>query len=476
VRRLGKLLIAVCAGLLLTVGSLHEDVAAKGSKKSGRVSVKSGKDVDQTLRRMLRASHVRLPDRGLPHGDAKVELGRALFFDWELSGNRDVACATCHHPLFATGDALSLSIGVGGDGLGVGVPPVLPRILGAGRELIPRNAPELFNRGSVQWHSQFWDSRVEEARHGGFITPAGALLPAGLESVLAAQAMFPVTSRAEMRGNPGENELADLADADLQGIWDGLMARLLDIPAYVTLFADAYPGVAPEDLGFQHAANAMAAFESVAYTFLDSPFDQYLENDSNNNALADDAKRGALLFYGKAGCANCHSGSLLTDQQHHNIGIPPLGPGKGPESPLDFGRARETGRLKDIYAFRTPPLRNVALTGPWMHNGAYTTLPGAVQHHLDAEQALLNYDSSQLDPTLLGEVVDDPDVIRDIAKRLDGRIRKKVDLSEDDFADLMAFLSSLTSPSVANGALLLPEAFPRTVPSGLPVDGVAALP
>jgi cytochrome c peroxidase len=342
--------------------------------------------------------------------------------------------------------------------------------------LIPRNAPELFNRGSVQWRSQFWDSRIEETRHGDFITPAGALLPAGLESVLAAQAMFPVTSRAEMRGTPGENELADIADADLQGIWGGLMLRLLDIPAYATLFADAYPGVAPEDLGFQDAANAIAAFESVAYTFLDSPFDQYLENDSNNDALADEAKRGALLFYGKAGCANCHSGSLLTDQGHHNIGIPPLGPGKGPESPLDFGRARETGKLKDIYAFRTPPLRNVALTGPWMHNGAYTTLGGAVQHHLDAEQALLNYDSSQLDPALLGEVVEDPEVIRDIAKRLDGRIRQKVDLSDNEFADLMAFLSALTSPAVANGGLLSPQAFPLTVPSGLPVDGLAALP
>lgn len=133
----------------------------------------------------------------------------------------------------------------------------------------------------------------------------------------------------------------------------------------------------PGDLGFQHAANAIAAFESAAYTFLDSPFDQYLEHDNNNGALADDAKRGALLFYGSAGCANCHSGSLLTDQRHHNIGIPPVGPGKAPESPLDFGRARETGRVKDAYEFRTPPLRNVTLTGPWMHSGAYTTLRGA---------------------------------------------------------------------------------------------------
>jgi cytochrome c peroxidase len=344
------------------------------------------------------------------------------------------------------------------------------------REFIPRNAPELFNRGSSLWHSQFWDSRVEVDKYGSLVTPAGELLPAGLESVLAAQAMFPVTSRDEMRGVPGENELADIANNDLQGIWDALMVRLLSIPEYVTLFENAYPGVDPVNLGFQDAANAIAAFESVAYTFLDSDFDQYLESDSNNGSLSDEAKRGALLFYGEAGCAKCHSGSLLTDQEHHNIGIPPLGPGKAPESPLDFGRARETAMRKDIYAFRTPPLRNVALTGPWMHNGAYTTLLGAVLHHLDAEQFLLTYDPSQLDARLQDTVIDDSDVIQDIVKTLDGRIKKTVKLTDDEIADLMAFHSALTSPGVASGALLLPEAFPLAVPSGLPVDGAEFFP
>ncbi len=303
------------------------------------------------------------------------------------------------------------------------------------------------------------------------ITPAGDGLPDGLESVLAAQAMFPVTSRDEMRGREGENELADFVDTDLQGIWDAIMVRLLAVPEYVDLFGNAYPDIAPQDLGFEHAANAIAAFESVGFTYLDSPFDLYLESESNNALLSDAAKRGALLFYGDAGCAKCHSGSLLTDQQHYNIGIPPLGPGKAPEKPLDFGRARETGKRRDLYAFRTPPLRNVLLTGPWMHNGAYATLRGAIVHHLNPEAALLNYDPSQLDVRLQGTVLDAPEVIYDIINTLDGRIKRKVKLREQELSDLEEFLISLTSESAASGELLSPFTYPYQVPSGLPVDG-----
>ncbi|HIP71387.1 MAG TPA: cytochrome-c peroxidase, partial [Anaerolineae bacterium] len=83
-----------------------------------------------------------------------VTLGEALYFDKILSGNRDISCATCHHPTLASGDELALSIGTGGMGLGP------QRQMGVGRERIPRNAPEVFNRGAVEWRTMFWDSRV----------------------------------------------------------------------------------------------------------------------------------------------------------------------------------------------------------------------------------------------------------------------------------------------------------------------------
>ena len=122
------------------------------------------------------------------------------------------------------------------------------------------------------------------------------------------------------------NEVALFSDDDLIDIWSALTDRLLAFPEDQLLFRNAYPQIAEEDLGFQHAANAIAAYEVAAFSFADSQWDRYLAGD--HDALSEDAKRGALLFYGEAGCSNCHGGILMTDQEFHNIGVPQLGPGK----------------------------------------------------------------------------------------------------------------------------------------------------
>ena len=127
-----------------------------------------------------------------PTDPNKVALGRALFFDKIISGNKDMACATCHDPRFATGDCLPLPVGTKGTGECLGRKP------GPGRPFIPRNAPEIFNRGHPDWKTMFWDARVE-LKDGKLLTPAGNELPADLETVLQAQAIFPITSRDEMR-------------------------------------------------------------------------------------------------------------------------------------------------------------------------------------------------------------------------------------------------------------------------------------
>jgi cytochrome c peroxidase len=217
--------------------------------------------------------------------------------------------------------------------------------------------------------------------------------------------MFPVTSLDKMRGKPGDedkfdNELASLPEDDPTAVWDALMVRLLAIPEYVELFRAAYPHISRGELGFEHAANAIAAYEATTWTMSDSPWDQYLSGD--NSAISKAAKRGALLFYGEARCGLCHSTNLLTDQSYHNIGIPQLGPGKDDEKPLDYGRWHVTLNPDDKFAFRTPPLRNVALTGPWMHNGAYADLESAVRHHFNPVEALMNYKPENL-PTELRE-------------------------------------------------------------------------
>jgi cytochrome c peroxidase len=424
-----------------------------------------GTTMDQALRSRMSEAGVTPLDPGEPPEAAKVVLGRMLMFDKELSGNRDISCATCHHPLLQTGDALSLSIGTGGSGLGP------ERRRGEGLGFIPRNAPEAFNRGAREWRTMFWDMRVSGDPAGGFDTPAGNLLPAGLDGLLAVQAMFPVTSREEMRGHPGDrdvfgqmNEVALIDDDDLPAIWSALMDRIVALPAYAELFRDAYPDVPVEALGFEHAANAIAAFESAAWTFLDSPWDRYVAGD--DAALDEVAKRGALLFFGDAGCATCHQGSLLTDQKAHNVCAPQIGPGRGDFAPRDAGRYAVTGDDADHYAFRTPPLRNVALTGPWMHDGAFTTLGGAVRHLLDPVTSLRSYDTGPLDPDLRATFQGDEETLESMFETLDAEIRTPRSLSEGEVDDLIAFLEALTDPA----ALDLSADIPDSVPSGLPVE------
>src|SRR6266566_10163 len=257
-----------------------------------------------------------------PQDPALVALGQALMFDKILSGNRDIACATCHAPVQHAGDGLSLAIGTGGTGLGPS------RTLGPGRPFVPRNAPSLLNAG-LGLPYVFWDGRVFKFGPGGAVVsgPDSVPHPPGLPNILAAQAMLPVLNLVEMLGAPGDvevlgnpNELAQLADTQVTQIWRAVMQRLLAIPQYVTLFNAAFPGVSTNQLGFQHAATAIAAFQMQAFTKTNSPFDRYLARD--DGALTPQEKRGALLFFEKAVCASCHNGPFLGGQSFANTAAP----------------------------------------------------------------------------------------------------------------------------------------------------------
>lgn len=400
---------------------------------------------------------------------AQVALGKFLFFDKILSGNKNISCATCHHPLAATGDGLSLPVGEGGRGLGV------TRDTGSGveaiHERVPRNAPPVFNLGHVQFKRMFFDGRVSKNPNqpSGYDSPAGDQLPLGLDSTLAAQAMFPVTSAIEMAGQASENPVADAAAAqNLTRVWNLLTKRLMNIPEYVDLFRAAYPGVdVPTDISFVHVANAIAAFEASAYAAGSSPFDRYLRGDKG--AISSNAKMGWQLFQGKAGCINCHSGRFQTDQDFHAIGIPQIGPGKGDgyQGLDDYGRERVTGSSADRYRFRTPSLRNVAITGPWGHDGAYNTLLAVVKHHLHPHAALRNYDRTQVvlprrsDLDALDFVIYDHQPSREaLAANVD---LVPVQLTSVEIKQLLEFLQTLTDPK----SLDLRNTVPSNVPSGL---------
>ena len=397
-------------------------------------------------------------------------------FDKLLSGNKNTACATCHHPLTGTTDSLSLSVGEGGRSLGMS--RVESDII---HERVPRNSPALFNLGAKEFKTFFHDGRVLEnpyAEPGDFISPAGSDLPEGFDNALAVQAMFPVTSPTEMAGqydggtDVSENDIASRAAAgDLPGIWSLLTERLQGVDEYVALFKSVYPDEVKEasDITFVHAANAIAAFEASQWRADQSPFDQYLQG--SEDALNASQLRGMKLFYGKAECADCHSGQLLTDQSFHAIGMPQLGPGKGDgvDGYEDFGRERVTGASRDRYKFRTPALRNVALTGPWGHAGSYRRLKDVVMHHLQPESSLKQYDRRQaiLPSVPAADVTDwacmeDDQAVQAIADRVE---IMPLELSANEINDLVSFLHALTDASSLN----VLSQIPLSVPSGLPV-------
>jgi cytochrome c peroxidase len=405
-------------------------------------------------------------------------LGRLLFHDKILSGNMNISCATCHHALTDTGDGLSLSIGEGAIGLGVA------RNTGLGddavHERVPRNAPHLFNLGAIEFERMFHDGRaeVDPNQPSGFRSPAGDDLPLGLNNIIAVQAMFPVTSVTEMAGQPPENSIAIAAAAgDLageNGVWAQLAQRLRSNQEYVRLFVMAFDDISSaEDIEFVHAANAIAMYEAHAFRFDNSAFDRYLRGDEA--ALSPRQIDGMELFYGGARCSSCHSGTFQTNHEFAAIAMPQIGPGKGDnlqgfdDGCDDFGRERVTGDPADRFRFRVPTLRNVPLTGPWGHDGAYNTLEAVVRHHLNPAAGLEAYDPEQA----MLPSRPDLDAIDFIAHR--NAMRRvaiasaceleQTTLNSEQVEALIEFLHALIDP----GCLDLRNEVPHTVPSGLPV-------
>jgi cytochrome c peroxidase len=400
---------------------------------------------------------------------AQVKLGQMLFYDPILSGNRNIACATCHHPKFATADGVALSLGEGGIGLG---PDRRADPENQPEERIPRNAPALFNLGAHEFTVLFHDGRIEvdPGKPGGLRTPMGAEMSSGFANLLSAQTMFPVLSADEMAGHYSENDVAQTVRQGIitgpDGAWARLSARVNETPGYKPLIEAAFPGKSA--IGFTEISDAIAAFMAFEWRSDTSPFDAYLRGEAT---LEPKAEKGMILFYGAAGCSTCHAGKFQTDHDFHAMGVPQFGPGKVgrfENHARDVGRMRVTGREVDAYAFRTPSLRNVARTGPYGHTGSHAELAAFIADHADPAAALERFDPAQLTlPALPGvedwrhlESVEDQTALK-AAVRV-----SPVSLSDKDIEALVAFLDSLTDPAAISGRLGIPEA----VPSGLTVE------
>jgi cytochrome c peroxidase len=406
---------------------------------------------------------------------ARVELGRMLFFDKIMSGNKNISCATCHHPYLAGGDGLSL--GVGEKGQFIGPMRTTSSSMGKIKQRVARNAPSLFNLGAKQFTQINWQGRHQIDASGRLSLPSGQFTPTGLDNVLAGQALFPLLNQTEMLGQKNENEVISAPPRGTTGpaqfppSWDAYMQRLRGIPAYVTLFQTAFPEItSASNINISHYANAISAFETVAYRADNSPFDRYLRGETD--ALSPAQQRGMDLFYGSANCSSCHSGAFQTDHKFHAIAMPQIGPGV--KSGLtqtfeDAGRAEVTLKTADKFKFRTSPLRNVAFTAPYGHSGTYATLEGVIRHHLDPVAAFDAWDRGQVFMPVEPDVAStDFAVMDDSVKRQSIRAANELlpsTLTDAEIKDIIEFLHALTDTASLDQRYLIPS----SVPSGLPV-------
>ena len=334
--------------------------------------------------------------RELPGIDAPLaQLGKLLFFSRTLSAAGDVACATCHHPALGGADGLAVS---------VGTPAEQPEIVGPGRLpadgilRIGRNANTFFNSGLFE-AGLFWDSRVERLEDGGIATPdsaPGTADPAAGDSLLAAQARFPVLAPAEMLGDGFPGLAGDAVRQHLAArLGDyGTGAGSLPPSDWLRRFRAAFGSDSDAEslIRFDTIAQALAAYQRSAL-FVDSAWARYVRG--NNAAVSEQAKAGALVFLrdideGGAQCVQCHRGDLFTDEKHHVLAFPQVGPGLDAERGEDGGRGAVSGIEIERFAFRTPGLLNVALTAPYGHSGAYRTLEQVINHYRSPAGAVSN--------------------------------------------------------------------------------------
>ena len=302
--------------------------------------------LDETLRNVIEQEGLMGDasfNRTLPTIESPLaQLGMRLFFSKALGGELDSACVSCHHPALGGADGLSLPVGVGAQN---------PDLLGQGRidadsvPDVPRNSPTVFNAGL--WDSgMFWDSRIEsfgkETFANGSVSdirtpdvPFGTADAAAGPNLGTAQARFPVTSAEEMRG-------AFEAGATSAALRDHLADRLAErgdhegviiSNNWLIAFQEAFASTANADelITFDNIALALAEYER-SMTFTSNPFADYVSGDID--ALTEEQKEGAVLFLtsveeGGAGCASCHKGDRFTDELHHLIAFPQIGPGKG---------------------------------------------------------------------------------------------------------------------------------------------------
>jgi cytochrome c peroxidase len=392
-----------------------------------------------------------------------ANLGRLLWFDTITGLNSDNTCAGCHSPTNGFGDTQSIAIGIENNGI-VGPDRKGPRNM--------RRTPMAIN--TAFFRNLMWNSRFAALSGDPFNNAAGFSFPppeglslSYLPHLLVAQAFIPPTERTEVAGFefPGDN----------YAIRAEVLRRLNAVPAYRTLFGRVFPEVnSGVPITFDMFGKAISEFE-FALIFADAPLDRFARGESQS--MTAQQKRGALLFFGKAGCVRCHqvsgqSNEMFSDFEDHVAGTPQIVPRitnnnfDGTAANEDFGLEEITGDTTDRYKFRTSPLRNLVLQAAFFHNGAFTQLEDALRYHLDPTAGAVLYSPKKqhLDGDLTGPI----GPMQPVLDRLDPLLHNPVRLTSEEFDELLAFVRDalLDKRALPNN---LRGLVPNTVPSGRPV-------
>lgn len=296
-----------------------------------------------------------------PTTPEKIALGKLLYFDPILSGSRDVACATCHHPSSGFAESLEVSIGANGAGFGSRRTFRSPNDI----PLVKRNAHTILNtafngidlrgRYEPEEATMFWDLRVQS---------------------LEKQALEPIKAFEEMRGHAYAEEEA------LQEV----VRRLKAIPGYRELFAAAFASDDP--VNEVNLGKAIAAYER-SLVANNSRFDQYMRGDQSAMSISEIEGMNAFI---ETGCAKCHNGPMFSDFKEHVVGAP--------ESQL---LPEPDSGIAGTFAFRTPTLRNLRFTFPYMHNGSLKSLKQVLEFYEDVADGKIRNDHltvEQYDPLI----------------------------------------------------------------------------
>ena len=392
-------------------------------------------------------------------------LGRNLFHDPIVGLNDDNSCSGCHSATAGFGDTQSIAIGVDNNFI-VGPDRHGPRN--------QRRTPMAAN--TAFFPTLMWNSRFASLSNDPFDNTLGFIfpLPEGLtlsdkSHLLIAQAFIPPTERVEAAGFvfPGNNF----------DIRDEVIRRIDEAPEYRKLFGEIFSEVKNgKPITYDMFAKAIAEFE-FTLVFADAPVDQYARGQKN--ALTEDQKRGALLFFGRANCVSCHavsgqSNEMFSDFRQHVIGVPQIAPVAGDPAAgnvvfdgagqnEDFGLEQVTGDSNDRYKFRTSPLRNVSLQPAFFHNGAFARLEDAIRFHLNPGTEASLYDAAAAGVAADLRLALGP--IAPVLARIDPAMATPIALSPEEFRQLVDFVRiGLLDPKAKPDNLR--KLIPRTLPSG----------